>query len=52
VAVQNTIAARQRDTHMTTGIGLREARDLVASQGGTLTWNTEGGTWRYELTLP
>lgn len=51
VAVQNTIAARQRDTHMTTGIGLREARDLVASQGGTLTWNTEGGTWRYELTL-
>ena len=52
VAVQNSIAARQRDTHMTTGIGLREARDLVASQGGTLTWNTEGGTWRYELTLP
>ena len=52
VAVQNTIAARQRDTHMTTGIGLRETRDLVASHGGTLTWNTEGGTWRYELTLP
>lgn len=52
VAVQNSIAARQRDTHMTTGIGLREARDLVASHGGTLTWNTEGGTWRYELTLP
>lgn len=51
VAVQNTIAARQRDTHMTTGIGLRETRDLVASHGGTLTWNTEGGTWRYELTL-
>ena len=52
VAVQNTIAARQRDTHMTTGIGLRETRDLVAAHGGTLTWNTEGGTWRYELTLP
>lgn len=52
VAVQNSIAARQRDTHMTTGIGLRETRDLAASHGGTLTWNTEGGTWRYELTLP
>ena len=52
VAVQNSIAARQRDTHMTTGIGLRETRELVASHGGTLTWNTEGGTWRYELTLP
>ncbi|MGV0434912.1 sensor histidine kinase [Corynebacterium ureicelerivorans] len=52
VAVQNSIAARQRDTHMTTGIGLRETRGLVASHGGTLTWNTEGGTWRYELTLP
>lgn len=52
VAVQNSIAARQRDTHMTTGIGLRETRDLVASHGGTLAWNTEGGTWRYELTLP
>lgn len=52
VAVQNTIAARQRDTHMTTGVGLRETRELVASHGGTLAFNTEGGIWRYELFLP
>lgn len=52
VAVQNAIASRQRDAHMTTGIGLEEARALVASHGGTLTWKAESGTWRYELALP
>ncbi|MBA1835841.1 sensor histidine kinase [Corynebacterium wankanglinii] len=52
IAVQNSISGQQRDTHMSTGIGLEEARALVAAQGATLGWHAEGDSWRYELTLP
>lgn len=52
VAVQNTIASQQRDTHMSTGIGLEEAQQLAAAHGASLTWHAESGSWRYELAVP
>lgn len=51
VAIQNTIAARQRDVHMTTGIGLSEAAALMRQDGATLTTGYEGDRWRYELVV-
>lgn len=52
VAIQNSIADATPDVHMTTEIGLRDASSLVHSDGGTLTFNTDGATWRCELTFP
>ena len=52
VAVQNTIAARQRNVHMTTGIGLDDIEALVAGDGASFTSGFEGDTWRYQLRIP
>lgn len=52
IAVQNTIAARQRDVHMTTGIGLDDAADLMRQDGAGLNHGYEGTQWRYELVIP
>ncbi|MEH0146681.1 histidine kinase [Corynebacterium sp. Q4381] len=52
VAVQNMIAPRQRNVHMTTGIGLEDIEALVAADGGSFSSGFEGDTWRYELRIP
>lgn len=52
VAVQNSIATRQRNVHMTTGIGLEDIESLVAGDGGSFSSGFEGDMWRYELRIP
>lgn len=52
VAVQNTIAARQRNVHMTTGIGLEDIEALMTSDGASFSSGFDGDTWRYELRIP
>lgn len=52
VAVQNTIATRQRNVHMTTGIGLDDIEALVAADGGSFSSGFSGDTWRSELRIP
>lgn len=52
VAVQNAIAARQRDVHMTTGIGLEDAEELVRLDGAVLRHSYEDDVWRSDLIIP
>lgn len=52
VAVQNAIAARQRDVHMTTGIGLEEAEELVRLDGAVLRHGYKDDVWRSDLIIP
>lgn len=52
VAIQNAIASKQRDIHMTTGIGLADAEALVHTDGAQLTHGYDGDEWRYELVVP
>lgn len=52
LAIQNTIASRQRDAHMTTGIGLAEVAGLLEAHGGSFATSWEDDAWRYELRIP
>lgn len=52
VAVQNAIADRQRDVHMTTGIGLEDAQELVRLDGAVLRHGYVDDLWRSDLIIP
>lgn len=52
VALQNTIAGGDPELHMTTDIGLKEAAELVARDGGRLSFTSRERTWRCELAFP
>lgn len=52
VAIQNAIADRQRDVHMTTGIGLEDAQELVRLDGAVLRHGYEDDLWRSDLIIP
>ena len=52
LAIQNSIAEGVTDVNMTTEIGLKEAIELVARDGGSLTFTHSDSTWRSELTFP
>ncbi|WP_087117860.1 sensor histidine kinase [Corynebacterium urinipleomorphum] len=52
VAIQNTIAGGEPGVHMTTEIGLKDAAELVESDGGALSFTSDGTTWRCELAFP